>query len=154
MVKIFTIRLLITLAIAHHWHINQLDISNAFLHGDLQETIYMEQSPSFQNPLFTATPCSSFSFMNISSEPIDPHLCRSTVGAVQYLTLTCPNIQFVVNRACQKMHLPQPVDWQQVKHLLCYLKGTITEGLKVSRTFALHISLYSDADWAGSSDDR
>ena len=46
-VKIVTIRLLITLAITHHWHINQLDISNAFLHGDLQETIYMEQPPGF-----------------------------------------------------------------------------------------------------------
>ena len=92
--------------------------------------------------------------MNISSEPVDPHLYRSTVGALQYLTLTRPDIQFVVNRACQKMHLPQPEDWQRVKHLLRYLKGTITEGLKVSRTSTMHISLYSDADWAGSSDDR
>ena len=41
-----------------------------------------------------------------------------------------------------------------MKHLLRYLKGTITEGLKVSRTSALHISLYSNVDWAGSSDDR
>ena len=51
-VKIVTIRLLITLAITHHCHTNQLDISNVFLHGDLQETIYMEQPPGFQNPLF------------------------------------------------------------------------------------------------------
>ena len=41
-----------------------------------------------------------------------------------------------------------------MKHLLRYLKGTITEGLKVSRTSTLHISLYSDVDWAGSSDVR
>ena len=58
----------------------------------------------------TATPCSSSSFMNISSEPVDPHLYRSTVDAPQYLTLTRLDIQFVVNRACQKMHLPQPED--------------------------------------------
>ena len=102
----------------------------------------------------TATPCSSSSFMNISFEPVDPHLYRSTFGALQYLTLTFPDIQFVVDHACEKMHLPQPEDWQRVKHLLRYLKGTIAEGLKVSCTSALHISLYSDVDWARSSDDR
>ena len=80
----------------------------------------------------TATPCSSSSLMNISSKPIDPHHYRSTVGALQYLTLTLPDIQFAVNRACQKMHLPQPEDWQHVKRLLYYLKGTITKGLKIS----------------------
>ena len=102
----------------------------------------------------TTTPCSLSSFMKISPKPIEPHLYQSTFSALQYLTLTRPDIQFFVNHACQKMHIPQLEDWQRVKHLLHYLKVTITEGLKVSCTFALHISLYSDAGWGRSSNDR
>ncbi|CAM8999069.1 unnamed protein product [Rhodiola kirilowii] len=45
--KLTSIRLLISLAASHHWPLHQLDIKNAFLHGDLQEPIYMEQPPGF-----------------------------------------------------------------------------------------------------------
>ena len=49
-VKVTTIRILLTLAISQRWHIRQLDISNAFLHGDLHEIIYMDQPPGFKIP--------------------------------------------------------------------------------------------------------
>ena len=41
-IKVMTIRLLLSLAISKDWQICQLDISNAFLHGDLTELTYME----------------------------------------------------------------------------------------------------------------
>ncbi|XP_057992186.1 retrovirus-related Pol polyprotein from transposon RE1 isoform X4 [Hevea brasiliensis] len=45
--KITSIRLLITLAVIHHWPLHQLDIKNAFLRGKLAEEVYMEQPPGF-----------------------------------------------------------------------------------------------------------
>lgn len=45
--KLTSIRLFISMAATHHWPLHQLDIKNAFLHGDLQEEVYMEQPPGF-----------------------------------------------------------------------------------------------------------
>ena len=41
--KLTSIRLFISLATTHGWDLHQLDIKNAFLHGDLVEEVYMEQ---------------------------------------------------------------------------------------------------------------
>ena len=46
-VKAKTIRIVLSFAAMHQWPIKQLDISNAFLHGNLNETIYMKQPVGF-----------------------------------------------------------------------------------------------------------
>ncbi|KAJ9535088.1 hypothetical protein OSB04_un001836 [Centaurea solstitialis] len=45
--KLSSIRLFISLAATYNWPLHQLDVKNAFLHGDLQEEVYMEQPPGF-----------------------------------------------------------------------------------------------------------
>ncbi|GKE36664.1 ribonuclease H-like domain-containing protein [Tanacetum coccineum] len=46
-VKLGTIRTVLSLAVSRHWPIHHLDVKNAFLHGDLSETVYMHQPPRF-----------------------------------------------------------------------------------------------------------
>ncbi|GJY95967.1 ribonuclease H-like domain-containing protein [Tanacetum coccineum] len=48
-VKLGTIRTILSLAASRHWPIHQLDVKNAFLHGDLSETIYMHQPSGFRD---------------------------------------------------------------------------------------------------------
>jgi hypothetical protein len=45
--KMNSVRILISIAANRGWKLYQLDVKNAFLHGDLQEEIYMEIPPGF-----------------------------------------------------------------------------------------------------------
>nr|GEU62915.1 ribonuclease H-like domain-containing protein [Tanacetum cinerariifolium] len=49
-VKIVTVRCVINLAVQNNWSICQLDVNNAFLYGDLDETVYMTLPEGYFNP--------------------------------------------------------------------------------------------------------
>ncbi|RVW34837.1 Retrovirus-related Pol polyprotein from transposon RE1 [Vitis vinifera] len=49
--KLNTIRILLSLAVNQDWCLQQLDIKNVFLNGDLEEEVYMEIPPGFEESM-------------------------------------------------------------------------------------------------------
>jgi hypothetical protein len=49
-VKLSTIRLVISIAVSQGWSLHQLDVQNAFLHGVLEKEVFMKQPPGFEDP--------------------------------------------------------------------------------------------------------
>jgi histone deacetylase 1/2 len=88
----------------------------------------------------------------LSSE--DAFKYRSMVGGLQYLTLTRPDISYSVNKVCQFLSAPTDVHWEEVKRILRYIKGTVSTGHKIRRSSSSLLSVFTDADWAGCTDDR
>lgn len=83
----------------------------------------------------------------------DPTAYRQIVGALQYCTISRPDISYAVNQLCQFMHQPREPHWCAVKRVLRYLKGSIDYGLSYTPSF-ISLSAFCDSDWAGSPDDR
>ena len=79
---------------------------------------------------------------------------RQIVGALQYVTLTRPDITFSVNKLAQFMHCATTEHWQACKRLLRYLRQTSSHGLLLQRDSSFVLHCYSDSDWAGCPDDR
>jgi hypothetical protein len=48
-VKEANIRLVMVLAVLCNWRLRQLDVKNTFLHGVLEEEVYMQQPPSYED---------------------------------------------------------------------------------------------------------
>nr|KAJ0224458.1 hypothetical protein LSAT_V11C100013840 [Lactuca sativa] len=276
-IKSTTIWVILSLVVANKWDVHQLNVKNAFLHGDLQETVYMKQLPGFVDPTKPDHVCllhkslyglkqaprawftrlstvllqlgflgskidpslfilnsggtlayvlvyvddiiitgnnqaaissiinrlnSSFAIKDLgplhyflgievvhhqqnivlsqrkyileilqrsglsdckpacspisssqsmttddSSPLLDPTTYRQTVGALQYVTLSRPDIAFAVNRVCQFMHAPTENHWSAVKRILRYLKGTTDLGLLIRHQSSSSLQAFTDAHW-------
>uniref|UniRef100_A0A2N9HWF7 Reverse transcriptase Ty1/copia-type domain-containing protein n=1 Tax=Fagus sylvatica TaxID=28930 RepID=A0A2N9HWF7_FAGSY len=181
-IKPTTVRTVLSLAISSGWCLRQIDIQNAFLHGTLKgrgnlnfflgievlsnpHGIILSQHRYIIDLLHRTkmseakpitTPMASTSSLSAFEGELFPDLTlyRSTVGTLQYLALTRPDIAFTVNKLSQFMQKPLLPHWQTVKRLLRYLKNTLNFGLQIYRSSSSTIQAFSDADWVGSRDDR
>ncbi|KAL6330627.1 hypothetical protein AAG906_003237 [Vitis piasezkii] len=53
---------------------------------------------------------------------------KSSIGALQYVTITRPDISYMVSKLSQFLQSPTEILWKACKRVLRYLKGTITHG--------------------------
>jgi hypothetical protein len=56
-VKPATIRTVLNIALSKSWCLHQLDVKNAFWHGNLDKTVYMHHPPGFCDPRYPEHVC-------------------------------------------------------------------------------------------------
>jgi len=78
---------------------------------------------------------------------INPKRYRKLVGKVIYLTITRPDISFVVRVASQFMQAPLVDQWNVIIHIHKYIKKTLGHGLLYEDKRDTRISGYCDVDW-------
>ena len=89
-----------------------------------------------------------------SSQSVDSTLYRQLIGSLMYLVHTRPDICYTVNALSQFMSDPKHIHLVAAKHVLRYVRGTITYGLRYTSSSGVLLSGYLDSDWAGSAVDR
>jgi Reverse transcriptase (RNA-dependent DNA polymerase) len=129
---------------------NGLNLTQTRYISSILDQANMMGAEPISTPLAIAPPLYKFG----SEVMPDLSLFRSIVGALQYVTITQPDIAFAVNRVSQFMHNPTVQHWAVVKRNLRYLKGTIAHGLTIRSSNNMSLHAFSDFDWAGCPDDR
>ena len=71
-----------------------------------------------------------------------------------YLVHMRPDIYYIVNALSQFMSDLKHIHWVDAKHVLRYVQGTITYGLRYTSSSGVLLVGYVDSDWAGSVVDR
>ncbi|KAK2366093.1 hypothetical protein QL285_079516 [Trifolium repens] len=79
----------------------------------------------------------------------DPIEYWSLAGALQYLTITRPDISYAVQHVCLFMHDPKRKHMSALKHIIRYIHDTLDFGLHLYPSSVSKLVSYTDADWAG-----
>ena len=85
---------------------------------------------------------------------VDPSLYRSMIGSLMYLTASRPDICYSVGVCARYQACPTESHLMAVKRILRYVSHTTDYGIWYSRDSTADLAGFSDADWAGNSDDR
>ena len=76
----------------------------------------------------------------------NPEAYRRIIGRLLYLTITRPDISYVVQHLSQFLQHPRAPHYEAAIHVLRYLKGTANKGLYYPRDNNLKLVAYYDAD--------
>ena len=115
----------------------------------------MANSDTVMTPIDHATWLTPMTDNNVFEHPT---LYQEAIGALLYTSLgTTPDITFVVQALSQFSVNPSKAHWQAVKQILWYLQGTKDLGITYNDLNGhadIHVTGYSNADWALSPVDR
>ncbi|GJU88848.1 putative RNA-directed DNA polymerase [Tanacetum coccineum] len=109
------------------------------------------QSAGLSNCNLVSSPMVTSSSLSIDDSTAfsNPVKYRQVVGSLQYVTLSRPDIAFVVNKVCQYMHAPTENHWSAVKRILRYLHGTVEHGMLIRRSSGSTLQAFTDVLWKG-----
>jgi hypothetical protein len=121
-----------------------------------QDALDLIQRAGMTDCNLASTPIDTNSKLSITDGDLldNPTSYLSLTGNLQYLTLTRPEIAYVVHQACMFMHATRSTHLNLVKRIICYIKGTLDLGTHIVPSPPLSLVAYSDADWAGCPDTR
>ena len=76
------------------------------------------------------------------------------MGKLIYLTITRPDITYVVGLVSQFMHKPMEVHWKAALRILTYIKGSPEKALLYKKNEHLRIEAFSYSSYVGDRRDR
>jgi hypothetical protein len=91
----------------------------------------MLQCKKVLTPLLTSTKLVAHEGTTLNSDDATKYC--SIVDALQYLTLTRPDLSFAINKVGQYLRAPTNDHWTVVKCILQYLKHTLGIGLHIRK---------------------
>eukprot|EP00253_Pinus_taeda_P003596 PITA_03596 len=150
-----SIRLLLSIAATFDFQVEQMDVKTTFLHGDLEEEIYMKQPEGFVvKGKKELCPKTQEEEEDMSRVPY-----ASAVGSLMYaMVCTRPDIAHAVGVLSGFMSKPGKEHWIVVKRVFRYLHGTSDYGLcyqgRPGLDKVLDIRGFVDADWVVDLDQR
>ncbi|KAE8702282.1 hypothetical protein F3Y22_tig00110483pilonHSYRG00048 [Hibiscus syriacus] len=162
-VKHSSILVLLAMVAKFDLELEQLDVKTAFLHGELEETIYMHQPEGFTMPnileinKLKSQLSGEFKMKDLgAAKKILGMDIQRNLGSVMYaMVCTRPNISHAVSVVNRYMGCPGKEHWQAVKWILRYLRGTADLCLVYDQSnCSSNVTGYVDSDYAGDLDKR
>lgn len=77
----------------------------------------------------------------------DPSFYRQLIDKLLYLTITRPDLSFLVQALSQFMQSPTQTYFQAAQRLLRYIKVTAGQGILFSAESQLKLTAFCDSDW-------
>ncbi|GJY68292.1 ribonuclease H-like domain-containing protein [Tanacetum coccineum] len=155
-VKSATIRMVLSLVVSRQWPIYQLDVKNAFLNGDLSETVYMHRPPGFIDNQYPHHG-SQVAYLLIYVDEIIltascPALLQQIIGSLnnEFDMTDLGALNYFLGISADRT--PTCLFLSQNKYALQLLEhahmGTLDLGLHLYASSTTSLVGYTDADWA------